>query len=278
MRNKNIWILIAFVAAPAFVRAQWLNHRAAGIPRTPDGKPNLSARTPRAADGRPILSGLWRTDSAPPEMLERLIPGATNGAGEEPLSQYFINILSDFKPEEAPIRSDAAALFQQRAKNFSNESPLSHCLPEGMPLVEMAPAPYKIIQTPGMTLMLYERDTTFRQVYTDGRKLPDDPQPSWLGYSVGKWDGDTLVVDTIGFNDRGWLDARGHTHSEALHLTERFHRLDFGDMEVQLTIDDAQTYTKPFTIKLKQRLLPDTDLLESFCAENEKDSHHTEGK
>jgi hypothetical protein len=271
-------VLIALAIAPAFVNAQWLNHPTAGTPRTPDGKPNLSARAPRGADGKPNISGLWRTDSAPPEMLERLIPGATNGAGEEPLSQYFINILSDFKPEEAPIRPAAAALFQQRAKTFTDESPLSHCLPEGMPLVEMAPAPYKIVQTPGLTLMLYERDTTYRQVYTDGRTLPDDPQPSWLGYSVGKWDGDTFVVDTIGFNDRGWLDARGHTHSEALHLTERFHRLDFGDMELQLTIDDPQTFTRPFTVKLKQRLVPDSDLLESFCAENEKDVHHVTGK
>jgi hypothetical protein len=278
MPDRHIWILIALAAAPAFVQAQWLDHRTPGIPRTPDGKPNLSARTPRSADGRPNLSGLWQTDAAPPEMLERLIPGATNGAGEEPLSQYFINILSDFKPEEALLRPDAAALFLQRAKAFSNESPLSHCLPEGMPLVEMAPAPYKIIQTAGLTVMLYERDTTFRQVYTDGRKLPDDPQPSWLGYSVGKWDGDSLVVDTIGFNDRGWLDARGHTHSGALHLTERFHRLDFGHMEVQLTIDDPETYTRPFTIHLKQRLQADSDLLESFCAENEKDSHHVDSK
>ncbi len=278
MRNRNLRVLIALVLAPTFACAQWLNHRTAGIPRTPDGKPNLIAKTPRRADGRPDLSGLWRTDSAPPEMLERLIPGATNGAGEEPLSQYFINIFSDFKPEEAPVRPDAAGEFLQRSKNFSNESPLSHCLPEGMPLVEMAPAPYKIVQTPGLILMLYERDTTYRQVYTDGRKLPEDPQPSWLGYSVGKWDGDTLVVDTIGFNDRGWLDARGHTHSEALRLTERFHRLDFGDMEVGLTFDDPQTYTRPFTVKLKQRLLPDSDLLESFCAENEKDAHHTAGK
>jgi len=211
-------------------------------------------------------------------MLERLIPGTTNGAGEEPLSQYFINIFSDFTAEAAPIRPDAGALFQQRAKAFSNVSPLSHCLPEGMPLLEMAPAPYKIIQMPGLTVMLYERDTTFRQVYTDGRKLPEDPQPSWLGYSVGKWDGDSLVVDTIGFNDRGWLDARGHTHSESLHLTERFHRLDVGHMEVQLTIDDPKTFTRPFTIVLKQRLQADTDLLESYCAENERDATHVDGK
>ena len=278
MRNRNTWILIALVAAPSFVRAQWLNHPTPGIPRTPDGKPNLSAPTPRAADGKPDLTGLWQTESAPPELLERLIPGSTNGAGEEPLSQYFINIFSDFKLEEEPLLPAAAALFRQRAQNFSKESPLPHCLPEGMPLVEMAPAPYKIVQTPGLTFMLYERDTTSRQVYTDGRKLPDDPQPSWLGYSVGKWDGDWLVVETIGFNDRGWLDARGHTHSEALHLTERFHRLDFGHMEVRLTIDDPKTYTKPFTIQLKQRLQADSDLLESFCAENEKDSHHIDGK
>jgi len=278
MRNRKMWIWIALVAAPAFGRAQWLNHPTPGIPRTPDGKPNLSARTPRAADGRPDLSGLWQTDGAPPEILERFIAGATNGAGEPPPSEYFLNIFSDFKPEDVPLLPAAAELFRQRARNFSNVSPISHCLPEGIPMVETAPAPYKIIQTPGLTFMLYERDTTFRQVFTDGRKLPDDPQPSWLGYSVGKWDGDSLVVDTIGFNDRGWLDARAHTHSEALHLTERFRRLDFGHMEVRMTIDDPKTYTGPFTIKLKQRLLPDTDLLESFCAENEKDSAHVEGK
>jgi hypothetical protein len=266
--------MIALAATPSFVRAQWLNHRTPGIPRTADGKPNLSARTPRAADGKPDISGLWQTNSAPPELLARLIPDATNGAGEEPLSQYFINIFSDFKPEDVPFRPAAAELFRQRAANFSNVSPLSHCLPEGMPMIEMAPAPYKIVQTAGVMFMLYERDTTYRQVYMDGRKLPDDPQPSWLGYSVGKWEGDTLVVDSIGFNDRGWLDARAHTHSEALRLTERFRRLDFGHMEVQLTVDDPQTYTKPFSITLKQRLLPDTDLLESFCAENEKDAGH----
>jgi hypothetical protein len=279
MRNRGIWIiLIALAAAPEFARAQWLNHRTPGIPRTPAGKPNLSARTRRAADGKPDLSGLWQTNNAAPELLERLIPEATNGVGEEPVSEYFINILTDFKPEEPLLRPAAAKELQQRSQHLNDESPLPRCLPTGMPMVEMAPAPYKIIQSPGLVVMLYERNTTYRQVYTDGRSLPNDPQPTWLGYSVGKWDGDSLVVDTIGFNDRGWLDARGHTHSEALHLTERFHRIDFGHMEVQLTIDDPKTYTRPFTIKLKQYLLPDSDLLESYCAENEKDLTHLEGK
>jgi len=258
--------------------AQWLNYPSRGIPRTRDGKPNLSAPTTRGSNGRPRLSGLWQTESAPRTVLARLIPDATNGVGEEPLSQYFINILSDFKPEAEPLRPDAAAQYRQRARNFASESPLPRCLPEGMPLVEMAPAPYKIVETPGLILMLYERGTIFRQVYTDGRKLPADPQPAWMGYSVGKWQGDSFVVETIGFNDRGWLDARGHTHSEALRLTERFHRLDFGHLDVQLTVDDPQTYTTPFTITLKQKLMPDTDLLESFCAENEKDVSHTSGK
>jgi hypothetical protein len=276
--NRTVWILIALAVASPLLRGQWLNHRSAGIPRSADGKPNLSARTPRAADGKPDLSGLWQTDSAPPDLLERIIPGATNGAGEEAPSQYFINIFSDFKPEDVPFRPAAAQMFEQRSRRFTDLSPISHCLPEGIPLIETAPAPYKIVQTPGVAFMLYERDTTYRQVYTDGRKLPDDPQPSWLGYSVGKWAGDSLVVDTIGFNDRGWLDARAHTHSEALRLTERFHRRDFGHMELQLTIDDPQTYTRPFTVTLHQQLLPDTDLLESYCAENEKDVGHLQGQ
>jgi hypothetical protein len=269
---------ISFPAAIGFLtfslHGQWLNHPTPGIPRTADGKPNLSAPAPRDASGKPDLSGLWQNESAPPELLKRMIPDATNGAGEEPLSQYFVNIFSDFKPEDVPFRPAAAREFEQRAANFTKLSPLSHCLPEGMPLIGMAPAPFKVVQTPGATFILYERDTTFRQVYTDGRSLPKDPQPTWLGYSVGRWEGDSFIVDTIGFNDRGWLDARAHGHSEALHLTERFRRLDFGHMELQLTVDDPQTYTRSFAVTLRQNLLADSDLLESFCAENEKDAAH----
>lgn len=274
MTPTKILALIVLAATPGILCAQWLHHATPGIPRTRDGKPNLKAPAPHGADGKPNLSGLWVTEPAAKELRDRLIPDETNGAGEEPLSEYFINIFSDLKPGEEPLLPAAAESLRRRAPEFSRISPLSHCMPEGMPLVEMAPAPYKIVQTPGLTVMLYERDTTYRQIYTDGRKLPEDPEPTWLGYSVGKWEGDTLVVESNGFNDRGWLDARGHNHTESLHLTERFHRIDFGHMEVRLTFDDPKTYSRPFTVTLKQHLMADTDLLESFCAENEKDAGH----
>lgn len=273
---SKICALIAVAISSGPLHAQWLNYPTPGIPRARDGKPRLSAAAPRGPDGKPVLSGLWANESAPAGLRAQLIPEATDGAGEEPLSQYFINIFSDFRPGDEPLTPAAAAALRERV--FSRVSPVSHCLPEGMPLVEMAPAPYKIIQNSGITIMLYERDTTYRQIYTDGRKLPADPSPTWLGYSVGRWDGDAFVVESNGFNDRGWLDARGHTHSEALRLTERFHRVNFGNMTVDLTFDDPATYTRPFTVRLKQHLVADSDLLESFCAENEKDAAHVTAK
>ena len=278
MRGRHIWILLTLVGAPTGAHAQWLNQPAPGTPKGKDGKPNLAARAPRTRDGHPDLSGVWQSQSATGEELSRLMPGGRNGLGEVPPSKYFLNILSDFKPDEAPLQPAAAASFRQRAENFSPESPLSHCQPEGVPMAETAPGPFKIVQTPGLIVMLYERETTFRQIHTDGRKQPNDPQPAWFGYSVGHWEGDTLVVDTAGFNDRSWLDARGHTHSDALHLTERFHRGDFGHMEAQITVDDSKTYTRPFTIRLNLELLPESDLIEYFCSENERDLRHITAK
>jgi len=188
-----------------------------------------------------------------------------------------MNILADFKPEEAPLLPWARAAFRENAASGGKNFSATRCLPLGLPVADTAPEPHKIVQTPGMIVVLYEADTTFRQIYTDGRKLPVDPQPSWLGYSVGRWEGDSLVVDSIGFNDKSWLDASGHPHSEALHLTERFRRLDFGHMEIEITIDDPKTYTKPFTVKSAQRLFADTDILEYICSENEKDASHMAG-
>jgi len=190
-------------------------------------------------------------------------------------SKYLVNILVDFKPGESPLRPEFADVVHQRAKETY---PLTRCLPVGVPADDLLPGPFKIIQTPELILMRNEYENTLRQIYTDGRQPPADPEPLWLGYSVGRWDGDTLQVDTVGFNDKGWLDGMAHPHSEALHVTERFRRRDFGHLDVQLTIDDPKAYTHPFTLKFTERLLPDTDVLEYFCAENEKDRSHIGGK
>jgi len=252
---------------------QWVNHPTPGGPRTRDGKLNLAAPAPRV-NGRPDLSGVWQAEPAPFEFLKTVLVDGLNGLGEDPPSKYFLNILADFKPEDAPLQPAAAAAFAKRAQAMGGGLPVTRCLPAGVPLGDLVPIPIKLVQTPGLLLMLYEHDTSFRQIFTDGRKHPVDPQPSWLGYSVGKWDGDTLVVDTLGFNDQSWLDAFGHGHSDAMRVTERFRRRDFGHLDVQITIEDPKTFTKPFTIKFTELLVPDTELLESFCAENEKDVVH----
>ena len=278
MLFRNLWILAMLIGAPLCARAQWLHHPAAGTPRTPDGKANLSAPAPRASNGKPDLSGIWMAESAPIADLIRMLPGGVNGLGETPPSKYFINILADFKPEDAPLLPAAAELYRQHAQNYGRDFQTTRCLPAGVPAGELVPVPFKLIQTPGEVIMLSEEDNSFRQIFTDGRKQLEDPQPAWLGYSVGKWENDWLVVDTIGFNDQTWLDAFGHTHSEALHVTERFHRLDFGHMEVEVHLDDPKTFTKPVTVRFNERLIPDTELLETFCAEDEKDVAHMKAK
>jgi len=276
--NGSVCILIVLAAASVHAPAQWINYPAPGTPRTRDGKPNLTAPAPRASNGKPDLSGVWQVEPTPAEEMTHLFGdlSAFNVPGDEAraFSKYIVNILVDFKPEEAALRPEFAALFRQRAQEGA---PTLHCLPIGLPADDLLPGPIKIIQTPGLILMRIEYENSMRQIYTDGRKPPADPEPLWLGYSVGRWDADTLVVDTVGFNDKGWLDASGHPHSEALHVVERFHRRDFGHMDVQVTIDDSKMYTKSFSIKFTELLLPDSDILEYFCSENEKDQSHSNG-
>lgn len=234
--------------------AQWLNYPAPGIPRLPDGKPNLSAPTPRTADGKPDLSGVW------------------NGPGP---GSYDRNIAKDLKPSD--IQPWAEALYQQRVRDMGKGAPRANCLPDPFVYYHMVDIA-RFVQTPQVIAVLYQGTTNsvHRTIFTDGRKLPEDPNPAWMGYSIGHWEGDTLVVDTAGFNDRSWLDIEGHPHTESLHITERFHRRDFGHMDLEITIDDPKTFTRPFSMKIEKTLTPDTDLLESVC-ENDTSIPHMVG-
>ena len=231
--------------------AQWLKHPTPGIPRTADGKPDFAAAAPRTPDGKPDLTGIWRM----------------NGFG------YSFNI---FGNEHVDMLPWAAAVFSERAANYGKDSPATNCLPAGPRAGLFGQDPVKFVQTPGLLLVLYE-DAPTRQIFLDGRELPTDPNPSWMGYSVGHWEGDTLVVESAGFNDRTWLDLTGHPHTEALHVTERFRRLDFGHIQLQMTFEDPKTYAKTWTIPVEVTFAPDTELLENVCNENERDHRHLVG-
>jgi hypothetical protein len=269
LKNLTVLLLAALAAMPLCVNAQWVVYRDPTIPRTRDGKPNLAAPAPRL-NGKPDLSGIWQAESAPVEEIQQfLVPGGINGLGEDLPSKYFFNFLADYPSGQEPMRPEVRAQMEKR------RGPLGTlCNLPSIPLQGLVPAPFKIVQTPRIMMVLYEADTVFRQIFNDGRALPPDPEPSWLGYSVGKWVGDAFVVETVGFNDKAPLDALGHPRSEALRLTETFRRRDFGHLDMQITVDDPKTYTKPVTVLVKHRLLPDTELIEGFCNENEKDVAH----
>jgi hypothetical protein len=236
----------------------------AGAPRTSDGNVNMTGPVPML-NGKPDLSGIWQVQGEPRG------PNALFGLGESTNSKYFRDVLSDFKPNERPLTPAGAELLRKHSQPGAF-SPTLNCLPDGVPHGDLLPEPFKIIHSPGVIVMLYEVETTFRQIFTDGRKLPTDPSPSWQGYSVGRWEGDSLVIETAGFNDSGWLDARGTGHSTDMRVEERFRRRDYGHLELTVTITDPQTFTRPITFSVVEELLPDTDLLEHYCLENEKDA------
>ena len=266
---RRLWIGIALIGAASSLDAQWLNNRTPNAPRTPDGKVNMTGPV-RRAGGKPDLSGVWQVEAEP------RAPGGLFGLGESENSKYFRNILSDFKPNEQPLTPAGAVIFRKNTAPGVIGLQIA-CLPDGVPHGELLPEPFKIIQMPAEMLMLYEVETTFRQIYTDGRKLPNpaEVRPTWNGYSVGHWEGETLVVESNGFNDLSWLDAGGHGHSEDMRIEERFHRRDYGHLEVGVTITDPKTFTQPIKINFVERLLPDTDVFEHYCLEDEKDVAHS---
>jgi len=247
-------VVLSLTLSAGVLEAQWLKEPTKGIPRTKDGKPNLEAPSPRAADGKPDLSGLWRFDS-----------GAYGG-----------NVFADLKPDE--MRPGVDALYKQRMEDLGKDDPSTfRCLPSGPRSLYTPPGWVRIIQTPLVIAVLYE-DLTFRQIFMDGRALPKDPNPSFMGYSVGRWDGNTLVVDSIGFNETSWLDFGGHPHSEALRTTERLTRKNFGRLDVEVRFDDPTIITHPFSVPVHAEIVTDSEMLEYVCAENQKDVEHLVGK
>src|SRR3984893_9033092 len=263
--NRILSSFVAILLTAIALHAQWLKYPTPGLPRTPDGKPNLSAPAPKTPDGKPDLSGVWETHE--------------QQGSYAPYRSHFMDLALDLKTQEAPMQPWAKAVSEQHRAVEHKDDPLARCLPPGVPRINTI-APFKIIQTGQLVIILYETtaNSAFRQIFTDGRPLPKDPQPTWLGYSIGAWEGDVLKVDTTGFNDRGWIDTgMGHPQNEALHVIERFQRSDFGHMEIAVTIDDPKAYTKPWAANLKVHLLPDTELLEMTC-ENSKGLEHLVGR
>jgi len=233
--------------------AQWMNLHTQGVPRKADGKPNLSAPAPKTADGKPDFSGLWQS-------TER---------------KYVDNLASD--TGQPPSLPWADAFYKKIKASNGAGRPQERCLPHGVTDYDSLPMPWRIVQTPSNIVILYEAYNHYRQIFMDGRALPKDPQPTWMGYSVGKFEGDTLVVESNGFNDETWLDDDGHPHTEALRVTERFRRPDFGHISLQLIVDDPKAYSKPWGATVPLGLLVDDELIENIC-ENEKDLGHIIGK
>jgi hypothetical protein len=293
-------MVVVLGALPGALFAQWPNYPTPGVPKGADGKPDLNGPVPRTADGHPDLSGIWDLARPPrPAPKDGSIPGQLPlsppppaaagttptppaggiGLGPRPpgVSQFF-DIGSTLK-DGLPFTPWAKELRAQRKGENNKDNPDAHCLPLGLMQLHLHPQPRKIIQTPKLIVILYEAQAGIRQIFMDGRPLPkDDPQPWWYGYSIGHWDGDTLVVETTGFRDDVWLDVEGSPLTNTGKMTERFRRVNYGNMEIEVTVEDPKAYTKPWTVMIKHKIMLDTDLIEFICNENEKSDAHLVGK
>jgi hypothetical protein len=280
--NVPTRFVVAILLMPAWsgLFAQWPAYPTAGVPKTSDGKPDLTGPAPRTPDGKPDFSGIWRFVDSPDARSGPPVPAQARsfgiGARVPGLNQFF-DIGATLK-DGLPFQPWAEALRKQRVAENNKDNPDAHCLPIGLMQLHTHPEPRKIIQTPGLIVILYEANAGIRQIFIDGRRLPGkDADPWWFGYSTGKWDRDTLVVETTGFRGDGWLDVEGSPLTESGKMTERFRRVNFGNMEVEITVDDPKAYTRPWTVKVHHRIMLDTDLIEFVCLENEKDAQHATG-
>jgi hypothetical protein len=266
-------VIATIVALGPTLAAQWPEYRVPGVPRTADGKPNLNAPTPRAPDGKPDLSGIWQNFRRPDQTVKSVNAAFVN----EPvptLINEFRDIGASMK-DGLPLQPWAADLKKQRMATNSMDNPDAHCLPLGNVQLHTHVDPRRIVQTPTVIVLLYEANYGVRQIYVDGRPAPNnDPQPWWYGYSRGRWEGDTLVIETTNFRDGGWLDINGSPLTDAAKTIERLRRPNYGTLEIELTVDDPKAYTRPWTVTITQRLMVDTEMLEFICNENEKSSQH----
>ena len=280
-------LLTALAAGSVPVCAQWPSYPTPG-PRTKDGKVDLAAPPPRTADGKPDFSGLWepargvsaRGGRGGGESFNGTLPlpfAIPTAPDDPPIAQFF-NIGAGLKEKLPPMTPWAAELRAQRKANFNKDNPDAACLPLGLTQLHMHPQPRHIVQTPRELVVMYEANDNVRRILTDGRRLPDpnDVTPWWYGYSVGHWDGDTLVVETVGFRDDVWLDVEGSPLTSSGKMTERWRRPKFGLMQIDITIEDPKAYTKPFTVRVNHQLMPDTELMEFVC--QERDATHYVGK
>jgi hypothetical protein len=264
--------LIAFAALlSATLSAQWPAYLRSDVPRAADGSPDLSASAPRLVNGKPDFSGVWES-RVPPS--GRLGGAMVPSIGDAPPLANFVNVGANMK-DGLPFTPWAAELRKQRMDAHSKDNPDAHCLPLGFMQLHTHSQPRKIVHTKDEMVIMYEANYGLRQIFIDGRALPtNDPQPWWDGYSVGRWDGDTLVVETGGFRDDGWLDVNGSPFTSSTRLTERFRRVNYGRLEIDITIEDPKAYTRPWTVRVNQRLIPDQQLIEFICNENEQSSKH----
>jgi hypothetical protein len=270
--------LAAFVAAVSPpLSAQWPAYPPANLPKTADGKPNLTAPAPRLANGKPDLSGLWTNVRPAGGQRGQPAPPPAPPADGPPVAT-FRDVGAGFK-DGLPFQPWAAELLKKRRADNSKDNPDALCLPMGLMQFHTHGQPRKIVQTPDLMVIIYEANYGLRQIFTDGRSLPaGDPQPWWYGYSTGKWDGDTLVVETTGLRDDGWLDIWGSPQTDRATVTERFRRVNYGSLEIDVTIDDPKAYTKPWTVRLNQRLALDGDLIEFICHENQRFEQYLRGE
>jgi hypothetical protein len=271
-RNVRFAIVIALTGLVAPVYAQWL-HPDPRVPRTRDGKPVLTAPAPRL-NGKPDFSGVWEATRPTLAAARSFTGGGVPDPGmqidQSDVGDIHRNVFFGMKREEEPLKAEAIAVLSKRQ---NEQPPQVRCLPQGVPGIMMVYA-FKIVQAPRELIVIGESQEPPRQIYLDGRDLPKDPDPSWMGYSVGKWDNDTLVVQTTGFKEEGWLDNVGHPRGASMLITERFRRRDFGHIDLEIRYDDPKYYTRPFTSKTTLNLIPDSDVIEFVCTENEKDIEH----